>query len=98
MSVSYWLDRPYTPGPPLADSLVADATVVGAGMTGIGLAYFLRDRGLSVIVLERDTIAGGATGRNAGFLVSGLGEHFARSVKFWGRESASAISRFHLQN
>ncbi len=98
MTVSYWLDRPYRPNAALAGSITADAVVIGAGMTGIGLAYFLRDRGLSVVVLERDTISEGATGRSAGFLVSGLGEHFARSVELWGREPASAISRFHLQN
>ena len=95
---SYWLDRPYIPLPPLSENMTADVVVVGGGMTGIGLAYFLGDEALKVLVLERDTVACGATGRNAGFLVSGLGEHYARSVEFWGRAEAAAISRMHLQN
>ncbi len=98
MSLSYWLDRPYEPGPPLIGRRSADAAVIGAGITGIGLARCLSARKVKVVVLERDTIAGGASGRNAGFLVSGLGEHYARSVEFWGRTAAKAITRFHLQN
>ncbi len=98
MTLSYWLDTSYVPSPPLQEDATAEAAVIGAGMTGIGIACFLRDRGVKTIVLERGTVAGGATGRNTGFLVSGLGEHYARSVELWGRESAAAISRFHLQN
>ncbi len=98
MTVSYWLDRPYPPGPPLEGNHTADALVIGAGITGSLLACHLGDRRLKVTVLELDTVASGASGRNLGFLVSGLGEHYARSVEFWGRESAAAISRFHLQN
>jgi glycine/D-amino acid oxidase-like deaminating enzyme len=67
-------------------------------MTGVGLACFLRERGLKIVMLERGTVAGGATGRNVGFLVSGLGEHYARSIEFWGREPAAAITRLHLKN
>jgi glycine/D-amino acid oxidase-like deaminating enzyme len=92
------LDRSYSAGPPLCGKLTADAVVVGAGITGIALAGLLQGRGLKTVVLERDTVAGGASGRNAGFLVSGLGEHYARSVEFWGRESAAAITRYHIEN
>jgi glycine/D-amino acid oxidase-like deaminating enzyme len=62
-------------------------------MTGVGLSCFLRERGLKTVVLKRGTIAGGVTGRNVGFLVSGLGEHYARSIEFWGREPAAALTR-----
>jgi gamma-glutamylputrescine oxidase len=72
--------------------------VVGGGITGIVVAGLLHIRGLKTVVLERDSVAGGATGRNAGFLVSGLGEHYARSIEFWGREPAAALTRCHTEN
>jgi sarcosine oxidase subunit beta len=46
----------------------ADAIVIGAGVQGASLACHLAERGLRVIVLERSTIAGGATGRSSGFV------------------------------
>jgi glycine/D-amino acid oxidase-like deaminating enzyme len=42
----------------------ADVAIVGAGITGTSLAYHLSRRGLSVVVLERDRIAAGPTGRS----------------------------------
>jgi glycine/D-amino acid oxidase-like deaminating enzyme len=49
-------------------SETADAIVVGAGVQGASLAFHLALRGLRVVVLERATIAGGATGRSSGFV------------------------------
>lgn len=46
----------------------ADAIVVGAGVQGASLAFHLALRGLRVVVLERSTVAGGATGRSSGFV------------------------------
>ncbi|MFI5042529.1 MAG: NAD(P)/FAD-dependent oxidoreductase [Acidimicrobiales bacterium] len=46
----------------------ADIIVVGAGVQGASLAFHLARRGASVIVLERGTIASGATGRSSGFV------------------------------
>jgi glycine/D-amino acid oxidase-like deaminating enzyme len=67
-------------------------------MTGAALALFLRRAGLSVTLLERDTVASGASGRNLGLVTSGLGEHYSRSIEFWGRKDAAAITRFNLAN
>ena len=46
----------------------ADVIVVGAGVQGASLAFHLAQRGASVLVLERGTIAQGATGRSSGFV------------------------------
>ena len=46
----------------------ADVIVVGAGVQGASLAFHLAQRGASVVVLERGTIAAGATGRSSGFV------------------------------
>lgn len=46
----------------------ADVIVVGAGVQGASLAFHLARRGAAVLVLERSTVAAGATGRSSGFV------------------------------
>lgn len=46
----------------------ADVIIVGAGVQGASLAFHLAARGLEVTILERDTVASGATGRSSGFV------------------------------
>ena len=98
MTRSPWLDEPCLSRASLEGNRTADAVILGAGMTGIGLAHFLAERNVAALVLERDAVASGATGRNLGLLVSGLGEHYAYSVEFWGRQPAASITRWNLQN
>ena len=46
----------------------ADVIVVGAGVQGASLAFHLARRGARVLVLERETVGAGATGRSSGFV------------------------------
>jgi sarcosine oxidase, subunit beta len=46
----------------------ADVIIVGAGVQGASLAFHLAARGLDVTVLDRGTVASGATGRSSGFV------------------------------
>ena len=48
-----------------------DAIIIGGGITGAGTARDCALRGLKVLLLERNDIATGATGRNHGLLHSG---------------------------
>ena len=49
----------------------ADVAIVGGGIAGLATAFFaVRDAGRSVVLLEAGRVAGGATGHNAGQLVS----------------------------
>ncbi|MCP3872436.1 MAG: anaerobic glycerol-3-phosphate dehydrogenase subunit A [Desulfobacteraceae bacterium] len=48
-----------------------DVLIIGGGVTGTGLARDLAFRGISSIVIEKDTINAGASGRNHGLLHSG---------------------------
>lgn len=51
-----------------AMSETADVIVVGAGVQGASLAFHLARRGADVLVLDRATVAAGATGRSSGFV------------------------------
>jgi sarcosine oxidase subunit beta len=46
----------------------ADVVIVGAGVQGASLAFHLARRGVGVMVLERGSVASGATGRSSGFV------------------------------
>lgn len=42
--------------------------VVGAGVVGLSTAWFLQERGVDVVVVDRDDVAAGASWGNAGYL------------------------------
>lgn len=68
---SLW--RVSSPGalyPALTHDLDIDVAVVGAGITGLTAAYLLKQQGLRVAVLEKDTVSGGTTGRTTGKVTS----------------------------
>ena len=46
----------------------ADAIIIGAGIQGASLAFHLTERGMQPLVLERATVAAGATGRSSGMV------------------------------
>jgi glycine/D-amino acid oxidase-like deaminating enzyme len=50
-----------------------DVCVVGAGFTGVATALKLTERGYSVALVEANRIGWGASGRNGGQLINGMG-------------------------
>jgi glycine/D-amino acid oxidase-like deaminating enzyme len=70
---SPWIAQLAEDGPPrpLCSDATADVVVVGAGIAGIATVFFLlRETTSSVTLVERDRVARGATGRNAGQLTT----------------------------
>jgi len=66
----FWKNPGYQPRKPLAGDIDCDYLIVGGGITGVSLAYFLsRAKSKRVVLIEKDTIASGATGQAAGILV-----------------------------
>ena len=57
--------------PPLAGDVEAEACVIGGGVAGLSCAHRLARHGIDTVLLEAGTVAGGASGRNGGFLIAG---------------------------
>lgn len=69
----------------------SDVVIVGGGIAGISSAYFLLERtNKSVIIVEADRIAHGATGHNAGQVTSYFERHFVELVEDFGLQKAAA--------
>jgi glycine/D-amino acid oxidase-like deaminating enzyme len=87
--LSYWL-RGETPraDPPLDEDLAVDVAVVGGGFTGLWTALALTetDPALRVAVLEAETVAFGASGRNGGFCESSLTHGLANGIRHFPDE------------
>jgi glycine/D-amino acid oxidase-like deaminating enzyme len=67
-----------------------DVAIVGAGIAGISTAFFvLKYTDLKVLILEKFKFAHGATGNNAGQVVSYFERGFASLAKEFGLEKAA---------
>ncbi len=92
MTISHWR---FSPSP---ETVHTDAVVVGAGICGIAAALAFERRGMRAAVVERGTIAGGASGRNAGFLMRGAADHYADAIRLYGRERARQVWKWTEDN
>ena len=76
----------------------ADVLVVGGGITGVSLLHHLTARGMSAMLVERNHLASGASGRNAGFLLAGVAENYAVAVRTYGRTRARDVWALTVEN
>jgi len=77
--------------PALSHDLDVDVCVIGAGLAGLTVARELARRGWSVAVLEAGRVAGGASGRNAGFVAPGFAERIDAIVERVGLPRAKEL-------
>src|SRR3989338_7230787 len=74
----------------LPDNLKTDVAIIGAGIAGITTAYFtLKNTTKKVAVIEAGKVAHGATGHNAGQIVSYFERQFSELVKEFGLPMAA---------
>lgn len=78
---------------PLTGRSTADACVVGLGGSGLAAIGGLLSRGLSVVGVDAGRIAGGAAGRNGGFLLGGPAHAVHEAAAQWGAEIAADFYR-----
>ncbi len=98
---SFWLDNPDRPQvrpAPDAD-LQADLVVIGAGFTGLwsALEAAIEHPEWAIVILEGERIAGGASGRNGGFVAASLTHGFSNGLSRWPSEMPELL-RLGSQN
>ncbi len=95
--VSFWHHQLGAPSwrAPLESSTSVDLCVVGAGLTGLWTAYYLKRAApsLSIVVLEREFAGFGASGRNGGWLSAMVAGSLDRYAQRRGVDAALALQR-----
>ncbi len=76
----------------------AEVVVVGAGMLGASAAYHLARAGMRPLVIEANAPASGASGRNAGMALAGLGGHFARVTQLVREAGGRSILDYTMRS
>ena len=98
------MDSYYSASTPVAPSykalkgdITADVCIVGAGYTGLSSALHLAKRGYKVVILEAETVAFGASGRNGGHVGTGQRMEQQDIEKKFGRETALSLWNMGLE-
>lgn len=87
---SIWTETTKIPGRnPLPGNRKTEVVVIGAGLFGILAAYFLKEQGREVIVLEADRIGSGQTGFTTAKITSQHNLIYQKLTKTMGGEYAS---------
>ena len=95
---SMWLDElpgGLAPRAALNGDLSVDVVVIGAGFTGLWTAYYLKtlDPSLSVLVIEREFVGFGASGRNGGWAVGELAAGIEKYARISSLEESLRLTR-----
>jgi glycine/D-amino acid oxidase-like deaminating enzyme len=98
---NYWLTTAQMPGEsdtitPIPEKV--DVAVIGGGYTGLSAARTLAKQGVSVAVLEAETIGWGASSRNGGMVLTGLKLPMQTVIKRYGRGLARELFQCSLDS
>jgi len=77
--------------PVLQGDVDTDIVILGGGFSGVNTALELSERGYSVVLLEANRIAWGATGRNGGQVIGGIGHDATQFRNSIGDEGVQAV-------
>ena len=83
--------------PALTGEVTADVCVVGGGFSGLNTALELAERGFSVVLLEARRIAWGASGRNGGQLIRGVGHGLDQFASIIGTDGVRQMKLMGLE-
>lgn len=94
-----WIHRlPYKSLPrfsKLDRDLETDVCIVGAGISGVSVAYELVTRGLNVVLIEAREVLSGETGRTSGHLANDLDDGYPAIASKHGDKGAKAAAESH---
>ena len=95
-SISVWMAKAKELPPcPLQADASCDVCIVGAGITGLTIAYLLGEEGKSVIVLDDGQVGSGESGRTTAHFVTALDDRYIDLERMHGRENVRLIAESH---
>ncbi|WP_211825164.1 NAD(P)/FAD-dependent oxidoreductase [Kistimonas asteriae] len=83
--------------PVLDEHITTDICIIGGGFSGVASALELTERGFNVVLLEAHKIGWGASGRNGGQLIRGIGENPDQFRNQIGQDGVEAIHTMGLE-
>lgn len=81
--------------PPLTADAACDVCVIGAGITGLSIAYHLARAGRRVVVLDGGAVASGQTARTTAHLSNALDDRYAALERWHGEAGARLAADSH---
>ena len=96
-NISYWMRSSLmTDYPALSEDIEVDAAIAGGGIAGMTAAYLLKESGLRVAVLEKNTIGSGTTSKTTGKVTAQHGLIYADLQKRLGAKTAKDYADANL--
>lgn len=96
-NIPVWEDGNWQPLPSLTGDLSTDVCIIGLGGSGLTCIQELLEHNTNIIGIDAGMVAGGAAGRNGGFLLAGLALSHHEAVAKLGRERAVKLYQATLQ-
>ena len=91
MNKSSWQPTRAEKYPRLKKNQHFDVVIIGGGITGLSAAFFLKQAGKTVCVLERDRIGDGDTGHTTAHLTAVTDLRISKLVKYFGEEAGRLV-------
>ena len=90
---SLWTSRNNSDNhPSISNDMEADVCVVGGGITGLTTAILLQQKGLKVVLVERNQVASGTTGFTTGHVTSAIDFYYHKLIKSFGIEKSKEVA------
>jgi gamma-glutamylputrescine oxidase len=89
---TFWKNPSFTGFGKFAGEISCDYLIIGGGITGIATAYYLHKKGAkNIVLIEKATIASGASGRAAGILTPNTELDLRELIDAYGKKRAIAF-------
>lgn len=98
MNESVWRDTVSLPKfPTLKGEKKTDVLIIGGGICGVLLTYFLEKKGIDCILAEKEFLCGGATGNTTGKITFQHSLIFDRLIKSCGKDIAEGYLDINIK-
>jgi gamma-glutamylputrescine oxidase len=76
---------------PLMHDITTDVVVIGGGMAGLTTAQKFRDKGCSVVLLEKNYCGAGASGKSSGFITPDSELSLFELMRYFGKDTGKKL-------